>query len=78
MNINFEDKFMSNQFNNSKILDKVDSKPLPSIENKPSWNLGIKDYIAFLALLFFMYFIFGIPGPSVDPISKIIILLINL
>jgi hypothetical protein len=67
MNLNVEDK-VSNNF-----VNKKESKLLPSVEventDKPNNSLGIKDYIAFLALLFFVYFIFGVPGPSVDPRS---------
>lgn len=71
------------RFNELKDLDSKDSEPkidnyyynskgkfddVPMLETKSSkWTFSLKDYISFFAFAFLLYFLFGVPGPSIDP-----------
>lgn len=40
----------------------------PSLKAKNnSSSLSLRDYISFFAFIFILYFIFGVPGPSIEP-----------
>jgi hypothetical protein len=45
----------------------LDSK-LPTLdESKPSNKEGIKNFLSVIAFLFLLWFVFGVPAPSIDP-----------
>jgi hypothetical protein len=52
--------------NKSLIYDDLDAE-VPSLKAKTTTSYSLRDYISFFAFLFILYFIFGVPGPSIEP-----------